>query len=288
MSHHEGGLRMRGGFKASAPLNPLVSVITPVLNGRKHLEATIQSVINQRSGNIEYIIIDGGSTDGTLDIIKKYDDRIAYWRSEPDSGIYDAMNKGIKLARGELIGIINADDYYRDGAIEKIVAAARREPEADVFHADMRLERADGIAVTWHSKDTFSRRDAYHMPINHPTVFIRASCYAKYGVFDTRYKVAADYDLIIRYLFEHNVRFCYVKETLVVMREGGKSGNYRLQTYRDALEILSRRDFSRYIKMRFRIWYVWLLFMQFSKRYKIMRYLSPWYYRIRFGTGQRS
>jgi glycosyltransferase involved in cell wall biosynthesis len=278
----EGGVRVQKNYWRSVPGSPLVSIITVVFNGERYLEQTILSVINQTCKNIEYIVIDGGSTDGTLDIINKYDGRIDYWVSEPDSGIYDAMNKGIRLARGEIIGIINSDDYYIDNAVEKIVETAGREPEAWVFHADMRFEKANGMSETWRSKETLSRSDFYHMPINHPTAFVRAACYEKYGVFDTRYKVAADYDLVVRYLFDCNVKFRYVKETLVVMREGGISCNYSMTTYNNGIEILSKRDFPLITKMKFRVWYLWRLFMKFSKRFTLVRHLSFLYNRVTF------
>ena len=102
--------------------SPLVSIITVVFNGERFIEKTINSVISQTYKNIEYIIIDGGSTDKTLDIIRQYEDRIDYWISEPDNGIYNAMNKGIKLSRGKLIGLINSDDWYMENAVETVVA----------------------------------------------------------------------------------------------------------------------------------------------------------------------
>jgi glycosyltransferase involved in cell wall biosynthesis len=281
VSPSAGGFRSKGRGKKSLPGSPLVTVITVVFNGKKHLEQTILSVLDQSYKNIEYIVVDGGSTDGTLDILIKYDDRIDYWVSEPDNGIYDAMNKGIGLAKGELIGIINSDDYYLDGAVEKIVAASIREPEAAVFHADLRFERTNGISETLHSKDNLERADAYRMPVNHPTVFVRSVCYRQYGVFNTKYRNAADYDLILRFLFEHNVKFRHMRETTAAMREGGASGNFNWATYHDALEILSKRNFPRRIKLRFRVLYLWLLFMQFSKRYKFAQQLSTLHYKWR-------
>jgi len=123
----EGGLRTQGIYKKSSKSRPLVSIVTVVYNGEKYLEQTIRSVINQRYDNIEYIIIDGGSTDGTLDIVEKHEKMIDYWISEPDEGIFDAMNKGIKICRGELIGLINADDYYAPNAIERVVSCYLKE-----------------------------------------------------------------------------------------------------------------------------------------------------------------
>lgn len=113
----EGGLRTRGYFKQSYEEKPLISIITVVFNGEKYLEETIQSVINQTYDNVEYIIIDGGSTDGTLEIIKKYEDYIDYWVSEKDKGLYDGLAKGFKLATGDILGYINAGDYYHKEAL---------------------------------------------------------------------------------------------------------------------------------------------------------------------------
>lgn len=112
---------------------PLISIITVVYNGEKYLEQTIQSVINQTYKNIEYIVIDGGSTDGTLDIIKKYEEHISYWVSESDKGLYDAMNKGIGVAKGELIGMINSDDWYELEAVEIMAEAYKNNPTKVYF-----------------------------------------------------------------------------------------------------------------------------------------------------------
>jgi glycosyltransferase involved in cell wall biosynthesis len=113
----EGGLRINGKYKSGTREMPLVSIITVVLNGAKYIEQTIKSILDQNYANIEYIIVDGGSTDGTLEILKRYNDKIDYWVSERDKGIYFAMNKGISFAKGELIGILNADDFYLEGAV---------------------------------------------------------------------------------------------------------------------------------------------------------------------------
>src|ERR1700739_123500 len=130
---------LKGGtglHKTNQPHLPLVSIITVVYNGSKYIEQTINSVLNQSYKNIEYIIIDGGSTDDTLNIIKRYESKIDYWQSEPDEGIFFAMNKGISLAKGELIGIINADDFYLPGTVKNVVEADNVY-HADIYHGDM-------------------------------------------------------------------------------------------------------------------------------------------------------
>ena len=122
----EGGLRTKGYFKKSYDDKPMISIITVVFNGEKYLEQTIQSVINQTYDNVEYILIDGGSTDGTVDIIKKYGVQIDYWISESDSGIYDAWNKGLSLATGDIIGFCNADDFYEQTTLVKIEQSLKK------------------------------------------------------------------------------------------------------------------------------------------------------------------
>src|SRR6185369_15072253 len=144
----EGGLRVQGYFKKSLPSKPLVTVITVVFNGAKHLDDTIRSVITQTYDNVEYIIIDGGSTDGTLDIIKKYEGKIDYWVSEKDKGISDAFNKGISLSTGNIIGIINADDWYELDAIQMVAERYISQNKNNIiFHGELYYHNAfDGTS----------------------------------------------------------------------------------------------------------------------------------------------
>ena len=123
----QGGLRTRGIFKHSSNIKPLISVITVVLNGEKYLEEAILSVVKQTYDNVEYIIIDGGSTDKTIDIIRKYEHLIDYWISEKDNGLYNAMNKGIALSRGEFIGFVGSDDYLHLDTLEKLAKVAKKQ-----------------------------------------------------------------------------------------------------------------------------------------------------------------
>lgn len=194
----------------------LVSVVTVVFNGEKHLEQTIQSVLTQTYGNIEYIIIDGGSTDGTLDIIKKYEDRLAYWVSEPDNGISDAFNKGIIKATGEIIGILNADDWYEPDSVAQLVANAEK---GDVFHGVMQYW---GDEKKLHKTYPDASLLAKEMTINHPTVFVKKWVYEKYGVFRLDYRYAMDYELMLRF-FVNGVKFYAIDSVLTNMRYEGVS-----------------------------------------------------------------
>ena len=222
MKQLHGGTRISGKpAKTSAPDKPLVSIITVCLNSEKYLEQTIQSVINQTYDNIEYIIIDGGSTDKTLDIIRKYEKYIEYWVSEPDKGIYDAMNKGIAFARGEWVGIINSDDFYARDTVKLVVEAAGTDKEAQIFCGNIK------ILNSRESKDLRDCRELKgqtgdllkKLKIIHPTCFVSRKIYAKFK-FNTNFMFAGDMDFVTR-LYSDNVKFGYVDELLAYARPGG-------------------------------------------------------------------
>lgn len=196
-----------------------VSIITVSFNSEKTIEQTIQSVTGQTYGDVEYIIIDGGSTDATMDIVTKYQDKIAYMVSEPDKGIYNAMNKGIKMASGDIVGIINSDDWYDKEAVEKAVCYFK-DNTADVLYGDCIYVYEDGrtlrnlkypLEALW-----------YLMVTPHPTVFVRKEIYQKYGVFDENYRMAADYELMLR-LYSSGVEFGYLEYDMAYFRSGGAS-----------------------------------------------------------------
>ncbi|GAA4428248.1 hypothetical protein GCM10023188_12290 [Pontibacter saemangeumensis] len=208
----------------------LVSIITIVFNGEKYLEHTIKSVLAQSYKNIEYIIVDGGSTDSTVEIIRKYEKKIAFWRSEPDNGISDAFNKGIALASGEIIGILNADDWYEPDAVSQIISHYRYD---SVLHGNKQYWNEDG------SKGPKSKPNLAILPLemslNHPTVFVSRSLYKKHGTFDTRYKLAMDYHLLLR-LYQKGVNFIYVNHIITNMRVGGVSADI-VGCYREVLQV---------------------------------------------------
>ena len=172
---------------------PLISIITVSYNAVATIERTILSVLNQDYKCVEYIIIDGGSTDGTIDIISKYKDRITYWCSEPDKGIYDAMNKGISHANGLFIGLINSDDWYETNTVSTIVSACLEFPDVDVFCGDLRVHYSSGRSRIVHSN---CKAITSRMSINHPTCFVRSDVYKK-RKFSLKYKLASDYDFLL-------------------------------------------------------------------------------------------
>jgi glycosyltransferase involved in cell wall biosynthesis len=220
----EGGLRTQGYFKQSHTDKPLITVVTVVFNGEKFLEETILSVINQTYDNVEYIIIDGGSTDGTLDIIRKYEHAIDYWVSEKDKGIYDAMNKGIQQSNGDYVGLINADDWYELDAVETIVNAIIINDEPDIIYANMNVVDIENNKKKLLKGDINSIHK--NMSINHPTCFVKRKLYNE-KLFDTKYRIAADYELML-YFYINKKIFCYVDKVLAYMRSGGVSANNSL------------------------------------------------------------
>jgi len=197
---------------------PLISIITVVFNSAKTLEQTILSVLSQSYPHKEYIVIDGGSTDGSAEIIQKYAPQLAFWISEPDHGVYEAMNKGIARAKGDLIGILNADDWYEPGILSKISNRYLETGPEQVIHGMMRnFLNEEFYSVTGNSV----RRLRYDM-IQHPTCFVPRKLYEIYGNYDMTYRYSADYDLILRYV-NAGVKFSFFETIISNFRLGGLS-----------------------------------------------------------------
>lgn len=198
-----------------------VSVITVVSNGVAYIEKAIQSILAQTYNDIEYIIVDNQSTDGTLQVIEKYKNQIIIV-SEADEGIYHAMNKGIALASGELIGILNSDDWYETEAVQLMVDAFLENPTHSVFHGLLKCVDPLGnmTKITGHQYE-FLR----HGMIEHPTCFVHRRVYEKV-LFDTKYRAAGDYDFMLRVL-AHNFTFFFVNQLIANFRSGGISTSFR-------------------------------------------------------------
>jgi len=214
----EGGLRTRGYFKKSYKGKLLISVVTVVFNGEKYLEQTIRSVLDQDYDNVEYIIIDGGSTDRTLSIIKKYEDAIDYWVSESDKGIYDAMNKGVSLCSGKYVAFLNADDWYNLDAVSSVICTLTRYPELDYLFGSVNMY--DGETLSYIFKPRISQY-RYHMPLPHPTLFVKPKILLKVG-FDLKYKIIADYDFIIK-IIKQDLKYKNIEKVITNFRVGGVS-----------------------------------------------------------------
>lgn len=201
----------------------LVSIITPVYNGEKTIRDTIESVLRQTYKNIEYIVIDGASTDHTMEIVKEYEPLFQgrlKCVSEKDSGIYNAMNKGIRLSTGQLIGIINSDDFYELDAVETIVSVMSDDLYQVIYGYLRIMERGGESRVTKVHKDSGKM-------IAHPTCFLTRAVYQKYGMFLEWFRSAADYELMLRLYEKSDVRFILIKSVIANFRTGGVSYSRR-------------------------------------------------------------
>jgi glycosyltransferase involved in cell wall biosynthesis len=212
---------------------PLVSIITIVYNGEKHIADCVRSVQRQKYPNLQYIVVDGGSMDNTLAILKQFPDVITDLISEKDEGISDAFNKGILRARGRIIGLINADDWYEDGAVEMAVKAMT---DADIAYGDLQLWKdgsPDFILTGDHS------RIRQQMRINHPTVFVKRECYERFGLFDKQYRCAMDYDLLLRF-YVSGCRFKHIPAIMANYRWEGLSDHRWMLGVRETLAIKNK------------------------------------------------
>jgi glycosyltransferase len=210
-----------------------ISIITAVLNSKTFLESSLLSVSSQTYPDIEHIIIDGGSIDGSLEVISRFTSNTSRFTphdsrliSEPDNGIYDALNKGIRLATGDIIGFLHADDIYADDSVIEKVVRVMRQKNCDSCYGNLLYVNRNDPNKTiryWKSSD-FSPgllRKGWMPP--HPTFFVRREVYEKFGIFDSSFKIAADYELILRLLGKYKITSCYIPEVLIKMRMGGAS-----------------------------------------------------------------
>ncbi len=219
---------------------PLVSIVTVVFNGDTYLQNTISSVANQTYSNIEYIIIDGGSTDNTIEIIKANTKYISNWVSEPDKGLYDAMNKGIKRAKGELIGIINSDDWYEPNAVEVVVEAYLSNRDKKIFHSDRYDVYPKGERKKFPFNPSVFKFKFLAMTYNHPSMFVASVLYDDYN-YNTNLKVCSDYQFVLTSFLKDRNQFAYIKKATVNFRLGGLSGQIPLNKLLKEL-YLARRN----------------------------------------------
>lgn len=245
-----------------------VSIITVVYNNRSSITDCLDSVLLQTYPNIEHIVIDGGSTDGTQQKIEPFKEKLAYYISEKDSGIFEAYNKGIKKATGDIIGILNSDDFFFEpGTIQKVVNAFKES------HAD--LVYAKGIFVSGtdikkvkriYPSKPFKKR---YLPFGwiplHPTIYVRREIYQEYGLYDQDYSIASDYDISLRWFKNNKIKKYFMNDWVVQMRLGGKSTSMKLQKKK------SREDLI--IMKRHHLLGFFTLFCKIGR--KIPQYLSP-------------
>ncbi len=252
----EGGLGTRGAFhKKSEPGKPLISIITVVRNGEKYLEQTIQSVLKQTYENIEYIIVDGASTDGTLDIIRKYNDQVAYWMSEPDRGIYDAMNKGIDLVTGDWINFMNAGDhFYADPTMKNIFM--HNNGGYDLLYGDCEVIY-DGFSRS--KKAVLSDCLWKGMIFSHQSMFIKADIQKrnKYNIFN---KIGADFELILK-LKNNGCLFHYINKKVSTVKAKGVADNERFSKIRSHWRTEKRHNSQLFVD----IYYTYIILDAFLR-----------------------
>lgn len=208
-----------------------ISIITATYNSAATVRDTFESVLRQTYQEIEYIVVDGASKDDTVALIKAYEPRFEgrmRWVSEPDKGLYDAMNKGLRMATGEVVGILNSDDFYTADDVLERVAEALRDSRLDAVYGDVHYVREEdlGHTVRYYSSKRFTRERMRmgSMPA-HPSFYARRSCYQRYGGFDTDYKIGADFEQLLRLIYVHKIRTRYLAKDFVTMRMGGVSSS---------------------------------------------------------------
>lgn len=212
-----------------------LSIITATYNAADTLADSLRSVAEQTHPDVEHWVIDGGSSDGTLAVVAANGARVAGFISERDEGIYDALNKGVRLVTGDIVGFLHADDLYADNDVLADVARAFANPAVDAVYGDLTyVDRQDpGRVIRYWRAGPFDRRrlEWGWMP-PHPTVFVRRAIYDRLGNFDTRFRIAADYDCLVRFFYQGGIRAVYIPRVLVSMRVGGVS-NRSLRTIAD-------------------------------------------------------
>ena len=233
-----------------------VSVITVCLNSEKTIERCIQSVISQNYNDYEYIVIDGNSSDNTFSIITSYKSKITKIISEDDTGIYDAMNKGIKLARGEIISLLNSDDLYASKSTLKTVVNEFSRSNKKIIFGNLHYFREDKCHVIKRNDiPRYFRKWHLHVGCipRHPATFIHSSLYQQYGLYNSNIKSASDFDLFLRLFLVHNEPYLYINELLVLMQHGGKSSSGIKSVFNSTIDICKSFKFN---KLRYNIFFI--------------------------------
>lgn len=220
-----------------------ISIITVAYNSGSTIKDTLESVLVQTYQNIEYIIVDGLSKDSTIEIVKEYELKFngrMKWVSESDKGLYDAMNKGIEMCTGDVIGLINSDDLFCDNqAIEKVMNVFEMNPTLDSVYADLfyvSQDNTDNIVRKWVTGEQKKFKYGWHPA--HPTIYIKKEVYNKYGLFNLDFKLAADFEIMLRFLEKHKISTYYLKEAFVKMRLGGATNQSLKNIYNQNVECI--------------------------------------------------
>ncbi|MCF6206735.1 MAG: glycosyltransferase [Sulfurovum sp.] len=203
-----------------------ISIITSVYNNKETIAEAIESVLSQTYDDIEYIVVDGASTDGTVEVIQKYAEKITTFVSEADKGIYDGLNKGIALATGDVVGFLHSDDLFEDDKVVEKIAHAFKTMHTDSIYGDLTYvskEDTSKVVRYWKSGAFALKKLQRGWMPPHPTFYVKRDVYGKFGGFDTSFRIAADYDTILRFLGKEKISTHYIPHVLVKMRVGGES-----------------------------------------------------------------
>lgn len=247
-----------------------VTIITIVYNNHTTVAACIRSVQGQTYGNMEQIVIDGGSTDGTQQQIVPYVNKLAYYISEKDNGLYDALNKGIQQCTGDIIGILHSDDlFYEATTIQKVVDAFQQS-KADLVYANGQFVAKDNVnnVKRIYGSKPYEQKDLYwgRIPL-HTTIFVKREVFEKYGLYDTQYTIASDYEISLRWFKNPVIKTYFLNEFVVKMRLGGKSTSAKLQKKK------STEDLA--IINTYQLWGKTTLFLKIVR--KIPQYIKPYF-----------
>lgn len=245
-----------------------ISVITIVYNNKATIASCIEAVKSQDYHDVEHIVIDGGSTDGTRELIESYRDRLGYYISEPDKGLYNALNKGIRAATGAIIGILHSDDFYPRASTLSEVAHAFRQSGADVVYGNgmfVDREQPDLVKRIYKAKPFQPRYLKYGWVPLHTTIYVKKEVFADYGLYEEQYRIASDYEITLRWLMNPELKTHFINDWLVTMRLGGKSTTAALQ------QLKSTEDLQ--IIKRYPLWGVVTLAFKIGR--KIPQYLLP-------------
>lgn len=235
-----------------------VSIITTCYNREATIRGAIESILSQDYSNIEYIVVDGASKDNSMSIINEYRDRITTIICEPDSGMYEAINKGLRVATGNIVGLLHSDDFlYATNTISRIVAKFDK-TQADFIYGNgifVDIEDTSCIVRNWIS-GTYSKNKVRRgwLPL-HPTVYIRRECFSKWGLYDEGFKIAADSDFLVRYLYETNIKVAYLNEYIIKMRMGGLSTDRKKmkEKWKEDLRLYRSHGFNPYLALGLKI-----------------------------------
>jgi glycosyltransferase involved in cell wall biosynthesis len=248
-----------------------ISIITVCYNSSKTIRDTIESVISQTYPDIEYIIVDGNSNDNTLEIIKEYKDKVDIIKSEPDNGLYDAMNKGISLASGDIIGIINSDDVLADETVVEKIVAGFDDERVDAVYSDLIYVSEHNLnkPTRLYSSKVFSKRMIkFGIMLPHPTFYVRKTCYETFGLYKTNYRVAADFELLARFISK-GIKSRRLPFISVKMREGGISSSGLLWRIHQNFEIVRACKENGF--------YTNIFLVMLKLPYKLLTLLTRWF-----------